>query len=392
MTAKVSRRLVVPDSVRVHRYQNLPELAPSVLFFSGGSALNKIALVLKAYTKHSIHLVTPFDSGGSSAKLRQAFNIPAVGDLRSRMMALADETVLGQPDVFELFSYRLPFDATVAELEQELAALSVGEHPLMQPILAPMKTLITTQLIRLCSELPKDFDLRGASVGNLIIAGGYLGHGQLLDPIIFLFSRLVKTLGQVTTIVDETHHLGVRLESDEVVLGQHQITGKETVPLAQPIKEIWLNQGLDERLPVSATLPEDRKQLIEQADLICFPPGSFFTSLVANLLVDGVSHAILNNPNPKIYLPNLGVDPEQLGWSLMDRVEYLLTLLLGDAERNATEPVLNWLLIDEHYDYGEIDLERLTKWGVGVVKTPLIGIKPHQYSEHLVVQALLSFT
>lgn len=139
MTAKVSRRLVVPDSVRVHRYQNLPELAPSVLFFSGGSALNKIARVLKAYTQHSIHLVTPFDSGGSSAKLRQAFNIPAVGDLRSRMMALADETVLGQPDVFELFSYRLPFEATVAELEQELAALSVGEHPLMQPILAPIK-------------------------------------------------------------------------------------------------------------------------------------------------------------------------------------------------------------------------------------------------------------
>ncbi|MBJ7550414.1 GAK system CofD-like protein [Marinomonas ostreistagni] len=390
--SNVSRRLVVPDSVRIHRYQSLPEIAPSLLFFSGGSALNKIARVLKSYTHHSMHLVTPFDSGGSSAKLRQAFNIPAVGDLRSRIMALADETVLGQPDVFELFSYRLPYNASMSQLKMELAQLAAGTHRLMEPIMAPMKTLITTQLAQLKDRLPPDFDLRGASVGNLIIAGGYLSHQELLDPIVFLVSRLVKTLGQVATIIDETHHLGVRLTSGEVVLGQHLITGKEQSPLAEPIEHIWLNQGLQKYSPISAKLPEDRRQSIEQADLICFPPGSFFTSLIANLLVDGVSQAIINNPNPKIYLPNLGLDPEQLGWGLMSRVEYLLTLLLGDAEKNNETPVLNWLLIDEAYDYGEIDYRRLQGWGVNVVKTPLITNEPDMYSEHLVVEALLSFT
>lgn len=389
--ANVTRRLMVPDSVRIHRYQSLPELAPSVLFFSGGSALNKISRQLKRYTHHSIHLVTPFDSGGSSAKLRQAFAMPAVGDLRSRIMALADETVLGQPDVFELFRYRLSAAATASQLDQELAQLADGSHPLMQPIVAPMKALIKAQLERLCKHLPEGFDLRGASVGNLIIAGGYLGHHQLLDPIIFLFSRLVKTLGQVTTIVDETHHLGVRLDDGEVILGQHLITGKECSPLQQPIADIWLNQGLEQECQVSAYLSQDRSQTIEQADLICYPPGSFFTSLMANLLVSGVASAIITNPNPKVYLPNLGVDPEQLGWSLMARIEYILKKLLGSPELNLHTPVLNWVLLDQHYDYGECDVARLEQWGVAVVKTPLIKDKPERYDECLVAEALLSF-
>lgn len=387
----VSRRLTVPDTVRIHRYQTQPEMAPSILFFSGGSALNKVARVLKAYTHQSIHLVTPFDSGGSSAKLREAFSIPAVGDLRSRIMALADETVLGQPDVFQLFSYRLPQSDNPKQLESELLALSEGTHRLMQPLLPPMKTLITTQLARIHKRLPEDFDLRGASVGNLIIAGGCLAHQRLLDPIIFLFSRLVKTLGQVTTIVDESYHLGVRLISGEVVLGQHLITGKEYTQLNQPIAEIWLNNGLESYSPAQVALPSDRRHSIEYADIICYPPGSFFTSLVANLLVNGVSDAIRTNPNPKIYLPNLGSDPEQLGWSLMARVRYLLLLLLGEPEQNIETPVLNWLLMDVDYDYGEVDVDQLTRWGVSVIKVPLIKEKSHYYSEHLVVEALLSF-
>ena len=389
--ANVTRRLKVPDSVRIHRYQSLPELAPSVLFFSGGSALNKISRELKRYTHHSVHLVTPFDSGGSSAKLRQAFSMPAVGDLRSRIMALADETVLGQPDVYELFRYRLSQEATAQQLEQELAQLADGSHPLMQAIVTPMKALIKTQLACLCKHLPDGFDLRGASVGNLIIAGGYLGHQQLLDPIIFLFSRLVKTLGQVTTIVDETHHLGVRLDSGEVILGQHLMTGKEHPPLQRPIAEIWLNQGLEAECPISAYLAEDRSQSIEQADLICYPPGSFFTSLMANLLVSGVAQAIVANPNPKVYLPNLGTDPEQLGWSLIARIECILTKLLGSPELNLHTPVLNWVLLDLDYDYGAIDPVRLAKWGISVVRTPLIKDKPERYDERLVVEALLSF-
>ncbi len=68
-------------------YESNPDAGPKLLFFSGGTALNGLSQVLKRYTHNSIHLVTPFDSGGSSAVLREAFDMPAVGDLRSRMMA-----------------------------------------------------------------------------------------------------------------------------------------------------------------------------------------------------------------------------------------------------------------------------------------------------------------
>lgn len=390
--SKVCRRLIVPDSVRVHRYQSLPEFAPTVLFFSGGSALNKIARRLKYYTHHSIHMVTPFDSGGSSAILRHAFKMPAVGDLRSRMMALADETVLGLPDVYDLFRYRLALKGNQSDLRDELNALVSGQHPLMQPIVAPMATLIISQLERLRDALPDSFDLRGASVGNLIIAGGYLSQQYQLDPIIFLFSRLVKTLGEVTTIVDDTCHLAVLLESGETVLGQHLITGKEQAALISPIKEIWLNQGLEHVSTAQVQLAPDRVQRIQNAELICYPPGSFFTSVVANLLVTGVASAIQANDNPKVYLPNLGEDPEQLGWPLMRRVEFLLTLLSGRPEANLMEPVLNWLLLDDHYDYGVVDEAVLAAWGVQVIRTPLIGQKTERYEETLVVEALLSFT
>ncbi|RDL43268.1 GAK system CofD-like protein [Marinomonas piezotolerans] len=389
---KVYRQLTVPDMVRVHRYQSLPELGPTLLFFSGGSALNKISRCLKRYTHHSVHMVTPFDSGGSSAKLRDAFDMPAVGDLRSRIMALADETVLGQPDVYELFSYRMGTRANSKQLFLELAALVDGSHPLMIPIVAPMKALIQTQLKRLQERLPEDFDLRGASVGNLIIAGGYLSYQELLDPIVFLFSRLVKTLGQVTTIIDDVYHLGVTLSDGRRIIGQHLMTGKEAAKLDSPITKIWLNNGLTECVPVQPLLPDDRRQQITSSDLICYPPGSFFTSIVANLLVTGVADAIAKNRNPKVYLPNLGEDPEQLGWPIMKRIEYLLRLLLDDEpDQNCHRPVLNWLLLDDAYDYGFLDEEKLKEWGVSVVRTRLITTRIERYDEQRVSEALLSF-
>ena len=71
---RVVRSVEIPDLLRISRYRKIPELGPRILFFSGGSALNGLCKTLKNYTHNSIHLVTPFDSGGSSAELRQAFN------------------------------------------------------------------------------------------------------------------------------------------------------------------------------------------------------------------------------------------------------------------------------------------------------------------------------
>ena len=72
------RNIKLPDLLRIGRYQKAPELGPSILFFSGGSALRQVSRA-QELSHNSIHLVTPFDSGGSSAKLRKAFDMPAIG-------------------------------------------------------------------------------------------------------------------------------------------------------------------------------------------------------------------------------------------------------------------------------------------------------------------------
>lgn len=389
---RIWRRMVMPDLVRVHRYQSLPEQGPKVLFFSGGSALNKISRVFKEYTHHSIHLVTPFDSGGSSARLRAEFDIPAVGDLRSRLMALADETVMGQPEVYDLFTHRLAQYEEPFALKAQLQLLVSGEHPLIECIPNPMKALIQTQLAVTQARIHDDFDLRGASIGNLIMAGGYLNNQQQLDPIVFLFSRLVKTLGDVKTTLDASFHLGVELENGDIVLGQHNITGKEKGTLPSPIKRMWLNQGLREIVHTNQHIGDDRKDAIEGADLICYPPGSFYSSLLANLMPEGVGRSICQNPNPKVYLPNLGVDPEQQGLPLMERIKRLIVTVLADVKAEAHFSALDYLLLDDVYDYGAVDVKQLNDLNIMVIKTPLIAEKMDKYDERLVAKALLSFT
>ena len=388
---RIWRRMIMPDLVRVHRYQSLPEQGPKVLFFSGGSALNKISRVFKEYTHHSVHLVTPFDSGGSSARLRAEFDIPAVGDLRSRLMALADETVMGQPEVYDLFTHRLPQQAEALALREQLQLLVLGEHPLIECIPNPMKALIQTHLAVTQARIHADFDLRGASIGNLIMAGGYLNNQQQLDPIVFLFSRLVKALGEVKTTLDASLHLGVELDNGEIVLGQHRITGKETDELSSPIKRMWLNKGLRNIVPTNCHIADDRKDAIESADLICYPPGSFYSSLLANLLPEGVGRSICQNPNPKVYLPNLGTDPEQHGLSLMERVKRLVSTVMADTEVTGLYSALDYLLLDDSYNYGELDSQLLNGLNVVVIRTPLITEKQHKYDERLVARALLSF-
>ena len=77
---RVCRTASIPDPLRISRYQKIPELGPRILFFSGGTALTGLSRELKKFTHNSIHFVSPFDSGGSSAKLRHAFDMPAIGD------------------------------------------------------------------------------------------------------------------------------------------------------------------------------------------------------------------------------------------------------------------------------------------------------------------------
>jgi CofD-related protein of GAK system len=395
---RVYRQVSIPDELRISRYRKTPELGPRLLFFSGGSALTEFSKVLKNYTHNSIHLVTPFDSGGSSAKLRDAFKMPAIGDLRSRLMALADETVLGHPEIYELFSYRLPENKSQQLLKQRLKNIVNGNDPLVDEIANPMRKLICNYLGYFVQSMPDNFDLQGASIGNLIITGGYHNNHEELDPIIFLFSKLANVLGIVRTTTNDDYHLSATLADNSTITGQHLLTGKEVAPLHSAITKLYLTKDLtaSDPQPITAKLKKQNRKLIEQADLICYPPGSFYSSLIANLLPSGVGKAIESNDCPKIYIPNMGDDPEQLGMSLGESITTLLSYLRQDlGEYTPTNKLLNLLLVDSkniHYP-GGIPYNLLTKLGIEIIDIKLLDKKNTKYYDNKrMVATLLSLT
>lgn len=392
---RLSRTVEIPDGLRISRYRKSPELGPKVLFFSGGSALNSLCKTLKDYTHNSTHLVTPFDSGGSSAELRRAFGMPSIGDLRSRMMALADESVLGHPDIFRLFNHRFPKCGSSDALRAQLETMAQGKGELMSEIANPMRRLISNQLGYFLQAMPADFNLAGASIGNLILTGGYLNNHRHLDPIVFLFSKLVNVQGTVRAIVDEDLHLVAELEDGSRVIGQHALTGKEVPPLQKKVKRVFLSASASQPEPTPLSVRKKNRKLIESAELICYPPGSFYSSLLVNLLPSGVGRAIASNGCPKVYLPNLGRDPEQYGMTLDDCLDQLLAQLQADCGEEPT-PVsilLNFILIDSRQgNYGPLpSIKRLEQLGISVIDTRLVSKASAPYYDNaLLVAALMS--
>jgi CofD-related protein of GAK system len=391
--AHITRSVRVPDELRVLRTSRAPEFGPRILFFSGGTALRPLCRVLKQYTHNSVHLITAFDSGGSSAQLRHAFAMPAIGDLRNRIVALADESVRGNPQIYRLFCYRLP-PATPLALRSELDALVSGEHPLVVDIVEPMRRIVQTHLRFFVERMPIDFDLRGANIGNLLLAGGFLSHSRDLESVLFLFSKLLEVRGVVRPIVDGDLHLCADLADDSRVVGQHRLTGKELEPIHCAVRRLSLVHSLTDPAPASISISEKVQQSIEEADLICYPMGSFYSSVLANLLPRGVGRAIALAGCPRVYIPNTGLDPEQRGMSVADSVEALLRQVRADAGDDVpVARVVNLVLLDRdqrHYTM-HVDRDRLERMGLQVVELELVTepSRPYIHPQRL-TETLLS--
>ena len=399
----ISKTIQIPDMFRVDRCHRLPEYGPRILFFSGGSALKELSSVLKEYTHNSIHLITPFDSGGSSAEIRKAFNMLSVGDLRNRLMALADTSPYNNPHVIKLFSHRLDkVDDGLAK--HEFQQILEGKHYLARKVSMPMRSLFLSHLKWFAQRVPVDtFDWKGASIGNLIITGCFLEHDDDIVTALYLIWKLLGVKGVCRPLSGANLHIRTFYKDGSVQVGQHKMGKSDKLKKIVNLDFVTCLSVEEEDQQPSQLSQIDvvsSKYVSSVADVICFPMGSFFGSIIVNLLSRGVGQAIVKNHCPKIYIPNTGIDPEMYGYTLLECVQCIIDLVQndcldgstsdddaeGDSEgedgnnktTSTTPPdisdIINFVLVDtRHCSYCvPTDIDEIQKLGITVIDVPLV--------------------
>lgn len=393
---RIKKYVSIPDRKAMERLRKVPELGPNLLFFSGGTAIKRLSQEIINYSHNTTHVITPFDSGGSSAELRNEFGMLSIGDIRNRLMALADQSYQGNPEIYRLFAYRFSKSAVNSELADQLAEMIDGVHPLVAAVMDPLRKIIRNHLQYFQQAASASFDLRGASIGNLILAGGYLNNRRHIDPVIYLFSKLVEARGVVRPSMNCDHQLAARLSDGTTVVGQHLLTGKEVKPITSAIEELYLVDSFDNPQRVQPQTRDKIRNLIGSAELICYPPGSFYSSVIANFLPGGICDAIADNPVLKVYVPNLGKDPEQRGMKYKDSINFLIKYLQKGCEssRDVAE-LINYVIIDSAAspDHDPSQMREFMEAGIKIIDTPLADpARPDRHDPVLLAEVLLSLT
>ena len=209
-----------------------------------------------------------------------------------------------------------------------------------------------------------------------------------------MFSRLALVRGLVRPVISSDLHLVAELQDGSVLVGQHLMTGKQVAPLESPIQRLYLSRRKKNPEAVYPQIRNKINNIISSAQLICYPVGSFYSSLIANLLPGGVTRAIADNDCPKIYIPNMGKDPEAVGLSVQQQTAILLDYLRAQSEA-PRERLLNFVAVDsKNGEYpGGLDLERLAETGVEIIDTELVSSDSAPYTDpDLVLGVLLSLT
>jgi uncharacterized cofD-like protein len=269
--SKADKELV--QIVAEHRFGlSRPEV--NVVAIGGGTGLATLLRGLKRHDVAITAIVTVADDGGSTGKIRTAYDIPAPGDIRNCLVALADDESL----VSRLFQYRF------TQAGSELDGHSFGN-------------LFITALTKVTGSFERAV-IESASVLNI--------RGRVLP----------STLANV--------RLDAELIDGTMIEGESKIQYKEA-----PIHRVQLSPGdpAAYRPAVAAIL---------NADLIVLGPGSLYTSIVPNLLVPDIVRAVRASSAPKIYVMNvatqtgetdhftaldhLAVVNEQLGAGVLDAV------------------------------------------------------------------------
>lgn len=234
----------------------VPHQAPKTVAIGGGTGLSTLLRGLKRHTPHITAIVTVADDGGSSGRLRRELGVLPPGDFRNCIAALADDEAL----ITQLFQYRF----------------GQGQG------------------------------LDGHCFGNLFITALAAVTGSF-ERAILEAGRVLTVQGQIlpSTLEDVTLIADLQNSSDGHG-GPHGLTrvqGESAIPKAgQPIERVFLRPDRVRAFPGAV-------RAILEADLILAGPGSLFTSVVPNLLVQDIRRAVEVSTALKIYVCNVATQP-----------------------------------------------------------------------------------
>jgi uncharacterized cofD-like protein len=230
-----------PRLVEMIVHQRQLQRGPKIVVLGGGTGLSTLLRGLKKISTNLTAIVTVFDDGGSSGRLRREQGVLPPGDIRNCLVALAE----AEPLVTQLFEHRFKGGA-----------------------------------------------LDGHSFGNLFIASMVQVAGDL-ETALKECSKVLAIRGRVlpTTVHDVT--LCAEFTDGTMVEGESAIT-----KAGKTIRRVFLKPG---RVPAL----QDVLEAIGEADLIVLGPGSLYTSVIPNLLVDGVVDAIRRARGVKVYVCNV---------------------------------------------------------------------------------------
>jgi uncharacterized cofD-like protein len=172
----------------------------------------------------------------------------------------------------------------------------------------------------------KGSGLEGHSFGNLFLAALTSITSDFAEAV-RLSSEILLTRGHIFPATTSSVELEAQMEDGSVVRGETRITASKG-----RIKELTLVP------PDVQPLPETL-EAISQADMITIGPGSLFTSLIPNLLVQGIAQAIAESQAVKVFVCNLMTQAnESLGLTAADHIRAL--------NRHAQSQIFDYALIN----------------------------------------------
>lgn len=300
------------------------------MLFSGGSASNLLAQRLENLNAEIVNVIGVFDNGGSTGALRRIVSLPAMGDIRNRLSALAPTSTANQRAFKALFDLRLSERKAEKQLRDELRVLANGEHNLITNLPAGKKDEILEAIRSATRELPAEFSLRELSVGNLLIFGRTLQTNDFLEAVEWI-RGLLSVRSHILPVTEQSVHLGAICANGHWVLGQASLTSEQlTLPSAVKSLHFIDSENSYAFEPKVEACPRVIEYL-QKADAFVVGFGSFLSSILPHFLVKGIGREFVRRTIPKMLACNPTEDKETSHFTIASIVSTISAYATKDA-------------------------------------------------------------